>query len=150
MYYILGTSIAEGKGYRLLNEPGEIQAIQYPPMLPLVVAVHQWVLGSSDPLVVGPWLRLSSFAIFFGYTVTTCAVLRYYLPLKVALVGVMICLLHLHMYFMSDLLYPKFFMDSLQPHSFCSVTTATREPLPLRLHSSRWQRLGCGRLELRC
>src|SRR4051812_5641154 len=29
-YYILGTSIAQGKGYRLLNEPGEIRADQYP------------------------------------------------------------------------------------------------------------------------
>ena len=26
VYYVLGTSLAEGKGYRLLNEPGEIQA----------------------------------------------------------------------------------------------------------------------------
>ncbi len=24
VYYVLGTSLAEGKGYRLLNEPGEI------------------------------------------------------------------------------------------------------------------------------
>ena len=23
-YYVLGTSVAEGKGYRLINEPGEI------------------------------------------------------------------------------------------------------------------------------
>jgi hypothetical protein len=28
-YYILGTALAEGKGYRLLNEPGEIHAVQY-------------------------------------------------------------------------------------------------------------------------
>ena len=70
VYYILATSIAEGKGYQLLNEPGEIQAIQYPPMLPLIVAAHQWILGSSDLLIVGPWLRLSSLVIFFGYIVT--------------------------------------------------------------------------------
>lgn len=25
-YYVLGTALAEGKGYRLLNEPGEIQS----------------------------------------------------------------------------------------------------------------------------
>ena len=31
VYYTLGTSLAEGKGYRLLNEPGEIAAVQYPP-----------------------------------------------------------------------------------------------------------------------
>src|SRR5262249_27711096 len=40
-YYILGTSLAEGKGYRLLNEPGEIEAVQYPPLLPLIVAAHE-------------------------------------------------------------------------------------------------------------
>ena len=34
-YFILGTSLAEGKGYRLLNEPGEIEATQYQPLLPL-------------------------------------------------------------------------------------------------------------------
>lgn len=50
-YYILGTSLAEGKGYRLLSEPGEIQAIQYPPLLPAIVAMHQRVLGTSDQSV---------------------------------------------------------------------------------------------------
>src|SRR4028118_1630841 len=37
-YYILGTALAQSKGYRLLNEPGEIEATQYPPLLPLVIA----------------------------------------------------------------------------------------------------------------
>ena len=49
VYYVLGTSLAQGKGYRLLNEPGEIEAIQYPPLLPAIVAAHQVVLGTSDP-----------------------------------------------------------------------------------------------------
>ena len=56
VYYVLGTSIAEGKGYRLLYEPGEIEAIQYPPLLPLLAAVPQTVLGTSDPMIVGRWL----------------------------------------------------------------------------------------------
>ncbi len=43
VYYILGTSLAEGKGYRLLNEPGEIQAIQYPPLLPLFVEAREFL-----------------------------------------------------------------------------------------------------------
>jgi len=59
IYYILGTSLAEGKGYRLLNEPGEIEAIQYPPLLSLIVAAHQRILGTSDPILVGRYLRLS-------------------------------------------------------------------------------------------
>ena len=40
VYYVLGTALAEGKGYRLLNEPGAIQAIQYPPLLPAITAAH--------------------------------------------------------------------------------------------------------------
>ena len=56
-YYVLGTSLAQGDGYRLLNEPGKIRAIQYPPGLPAIVAAHEIVLGSTDPRVVGPWLR---------------------------------------------------------------------------------------------
>jgi len=40
VYYVLGTSLAEGRGYRLLSEPGAIQAVQYPPLLPALVAVH--------------------------------------------------------------------------------------------------------------
>src|SRR2546423_12219401 len=58
VYYILGTSLAEGRGYRLLNEPGAIEAIQYPPLLPAVGAVAQRVLGTDDPAGVGPWARL--------------------------------------------------------------------------------------------
>jgi len=57
VYYVLGTSIASGQGYRLLNEPGQIEAIQYPPGLPALVAAHQIALHSSDPRVVGRWLR---------------------------------------------------------------------------------------------
>jgi hypothetical protein len=56
-YYVLGTSLARGDGYRLLNEPGKIRAIQYPPGLPAIVAAHEIALGSTDPRVVGPWLR---------------------------------------------------------------------------------------------
>src|SRR5215510_12399980 len=64
VYYILGASLAEGKGYRLLNEPGAIQAIQYPPLLPLFAAAHQLLAGNSDPAIVGRLLKVSFFAIF--------------------------------------------------------------------------------------
>ena len=56
-YYVLGTSLAQGEGYRLLYEPGKIEAIQYPPGLPMIVAAHEIALGSTDPRVVGPCLR---------------------------------------------------------------------------------------------
>ena len=67
VYYILGTSIAEGKGYKLLNEPGEIDAVQYPPLLPLIIACHQLILGTDDPTIVGWWLRFSAFIVFLLY-----------------------------------------------------------------------------------
>ena len=80
VYYILGTSLAEGKGYKLLNEPGEIEAVQYPPLLPLIVAAHQRVLGTSDFLVVGPWLRVFYFLVSVSLVVAAYWLARQYLP----------------------------------------------------------------------
>src|SRR5919108_2904233 len=107
VYYILGTSLAEGKGYRLLNEPGEIEAIQYPPLLPLIVAAHQWVLGTNDPVIVGQWLRLSFFFIFATYIIAIYLLLRNSVPLNYAFVATLVCLFSLQTYFMSDLLFPE-------------------------------------------
>src|SRR5689334_411053 len=66
-YYVLGTSLAEGKGYRLLNEPGEIEAVQYPPLLPLVVAAHQRVMATNDYVKVGSALRFFYFVLSGAY-----------------------------------------------------------------------------------
>ncbi len=107
VFCALGTSLAEGKGYRLLNEPGEIEAIQYPPLLPLIVAAHQLILGSTDPLVVGEWLRRSYLAIFFAYIISVYLILKRHLPLSIAFIGTVFCLFHSRMYFMSDLLFPE-------------------------------------------
>ena len=41
VYYLLGTSLAAGQGYRIPSEPGSPQALQYPPLLPAIVAVYQ-------------------------------------------------------------------------------------------------------------
>lgn len=103
-YYVLGTALAQGKGYRLLNEPGEIEAIQYPPLLPAIVAVHQWVLGTSDPMVVGRWLRLVFFLMFTVYALVSYALLERFLPAGYAFVAVVVCLLHLFAMFLSDVL----------------------------------------------
>src|SRR4029079_16470250 len=67
VYYILGTSLAEGHGYRLLNEPGAIQAIQYPPLLPAVGAAAERLPGTDDRWVVGHWLRLGSVLVYAAY-----------------------------------------------------------------------------------
>ena len=57
VYYLLGTSLAKGEGYRIASEPGSPEALQYPPLLPALVALHQWALGTTDPAIVAPWLR---------------------------------------------------------------------------------------------
>jgi hypothetical protein len=106
VYYVLGTSLAEGKGYRLLNEPGEIQANQYPPLLPLIIAAHQLVQGTSDPIVVGRALRLSAFLGFSLYAGGIWVLLRGYLPALMALFGTVVCLLSVHTFFLSDLCFP--------------------------------------------
>ena len=106
VYYVLGTSLSEGKGYRLLNEPGEIQANQYPPLLPLIIAAHQIVLGTNDPLVVGRFLRLSSFLLFATYAFAIYVFLRRYLSRAYAFWGTVICLLSVQTYFLSDLCFP--------------------------------------------
>jgi hypothetical protein len=85
-YYILGTSLAEGKGYRLLNEPGAIQAVQYPPLLPLVVAAVQRASGSSDYLTVAARLRLLFCVLSALYLVGVYLVARRFLPPPYALI----------------------------------------------------------------
>ena len=107
VYYILGTSLAQGKGYRLLNEPGEIQAVQYPPLLPAFVAAHQLALGTSDPARVGRWLRASFLVLFACYGLAVYAMARHYLPPAAALLVGGITLLYRHTIFMSDLLFAE-------------------------------------------
>jgi hypothetical protein len=107
VYYILGTSLAEGQGYRLLNEPGQIRAVQYPPLLPAIVAVHQRLLGTSDPTTVGIWLRRTAFVVFVVFAVVLLWFFRAHLPMPEALLGAVVSLLTLHAWFLSDALYPE-------------------------------------------
>jgi hypothetical protein len=106
VYYILGTSIAEGKGYKLLNEPGEIAADQYPPILPAVVATHQRLLGTSDPIVVGRVLRTTSFLMFLAYAVIVLRFFSDYVSPELSLFGTMLSLFCLDAWFLSDTLFP--------------------------------------------
>ena len=105
VYYILGTSLAEGKGYRLLNEPGEIEATIYPPFLPAIVAVHQRALGTSDPVVVGTWLRGLFFFLFVAFAVGTYRVLRKVARPSFALLGTLVCALTFMGPWLSDRCY---------------------------------------------
>jgi hypothetical protein len=107
VYYLLGTSLAAGDGYRLPNEPGAPEAVQYPPLLPALVACHQLVLGSSDVEVVGPWLRRTYALMFVVYAALVFALARVYLGPIAATVASTLCVLHLFTYYLSDLLFAE-------------------------------------------
>ncbi len=87
-YYVLGTALAEGKGYRLLNEPGEIEAIQYPPLLPAIVAIFQRLMGTSDFFEVGCRLRIFYFILSGIYLLAVYTLARQlFAPIHALLIG---------------------------------------------------------------
>lgn len=75
-YYVLGTALSEGRGYRLLNEPGNIEAAQYPPLLPLIVAAHQRLMGTTDYVRVGSALRITYFLTSGLFVLAAYALVR--------------------------------------------------------------------------
>lgn len=105
VYYVLGTSLARGDGYRLLNEPGNIHSIQYPPGLPAVVALHQRLLGTSDPVIVGTALRKSFVALAGLYLLSVFLWLRLRMGRGPAFVGALGCALGTLFIWVSDRLY---------------------------------------------
>ena len=133
VYYLLGTSLATGHGYRILSEPGSPEALQYPPLLPAFVALHERVLGSTDPVVVGRWLRISFAALFLGYALATLALARRYLRASFAVLAVALSLLQINTLFVSDLLFTEI------PFALFSVLFVL-VALDDRLASRRWLR----------
>ena len=107
VYFVLGTSIAEGKGYRLLHEPGEIEAIQYPPLLPLLAAAPQLALGTSDPLIVGRWLKLFFFVFHAAFVLATYFMLKMFVPRWAAFLGALALLLNVQVVFHSNLFFAE-------------------------------------------
>jgi hypothetical protein len=107
VYFVLGSSLAQGQGYRSLNEPGDPQAVNYPPLLPLVIAGHQRLLGTSDPVVVGKLLRVT-FALMLLAAVAVIYVLarRWLSPWQAFTVSV-IYLLSRHTYFLASLCFAE-------------------------------------------
>lgn len=131
VYYELGTSLAEGKGYRLLNEPGDIQAVLYPPLYPAVVAVHQLILGTADPLAVGPWLRGLSALLFTALVLATYVLLRQVARAPYAFLGTVICLFSRLPIWLSDRLYTDV------PFALTAVLFALRAHAPTSAASKR-------------
>ena len=105
VYYTLGTALAQGKGYRLLNEPGEIPSIQYPPALPVAIALHQWLLGTSNPVVVGTALRRSFLALSGACILLAYALLRTRLPATIAAAGALMFALSMTFVWLTDRAY---------------------------------------------
>jgi hypothetical protein len=115
-YYILGTALAEGKGYRLLNEPGNIQAVQYPPLLPSIIAMYQRTMGTRDYIPVGRALRLTYFLLAGIYLLVVYALARQMLsPLHSFFVGAITGLSFNSFFYPSETLYADL------PFAFVSI-----------------------------
>jgi hypothetical protein len=106
-YYLTGVALASGKGYRILSEPGDIAAIQYPPLLPAIVAGVSLAAGDSDPPVLGHYLRLLYFVLSIANSLAAYIVARRFLPPGWALFAALIPTLHTHTIFMSDILFAE-------------------------------------------
>lgn len=107
VYYLLGTSLAEGHGYRIPSEPGSPEAVQYPPLLPAFVAAHQRLSGTTNPADIAPRLRISYALMFVGYGCLIFALAKQYFTPLLAVVVTALCLLHHLTIFLSDLLFAE-------------------------------------------
>ncbi len=107
VYYLLGSSLASGDGYRIPSEPGSPEALQYPPLLPAIIAIYQSLLGTSDPIVVGGWLRKSYFLLYLTYGVALLALAKKYLRPVLAVLATALCLVYFETIFLSDLLFAE-------------------------------------------
>jgi hypothetical protein len=107
VYYVLGTSLAEGRGYRLLYEPGAIEEVHYPPLYPAGIALVQRAAGTSDAVRVGRALRALSAALSAALALATYALARRFLPPVPALLGSLVATLHHETFFLSDLAFTE-------------------------------------------
>jgi hypothetical protein len=106
-YYLLGTSLTQGQGYRLLNEPGNPTSTLYPPLLPMFVAAHQLLLDTTDPLVVGRALRASACLVFALQSLAIYVLLRGYIARSAAFLAVLFWIFHPANTYFSDSLYAE-------------------------------------------
>jgi hypothetical protein len=91
----------------LLHEPGEIEAIQYPPLLPLLAAAPQMVLGTSDQVIVGRWLKLFFFCFHAAFVLATYFMLKMFVSRWVAFLGALALLLNVQVVYHSNLLFAE-------------------------------------------
>lgn len=115
VYYTTGTALAEGKGYRLPSEPGDVRAVQYPPLLPAVAAAAQWVSGSTDYRVAGRWLRGFNFLVYGGFVLAVYALARRFFEPTLAAGVALLSGLHHQIVFLSDMLFAEI------PFALCAL-----------------------------
>ena len=106
VYYLLGTSLAKGEGYRIASEPGSPEALQYPPLLPALVALHQWALAQRT---LRSWRRGCGVPTrpFVVYSLVVLALAKRHLSPGFALAATALCMLHMMTIFLSDLLFAE-------------------------------------------
>jgi len=107
VYYVLATSLADGKGYRILSEPGEIHGIQYPPLLPAIGAAHQLALGTSDPDQVGHALRWTYSLLFTAYVLAVFWMALAYLAQGGAFLAALLVAFHVRTHFHAEYFVPE-------------------------------------------
>ena len=83
-YYILGTSLSEGDGYRMRSEPGSLPSSLHPPLVPAFVALHELALQTTNPVLVGRALKVSLAICSAAYVVAVFLLLSASLPMALA------------------------------------------------------------------
>lgn len=106
-YFMLGTSLAQGTGYRMTSEPGAPPSTLHPPFLPVVVAAVEQGLGSTDPVVVGRALRGWMFATSLLLGLAVYAFLARHLRRRFAVAGAFIGAVQPQFVYCSDSLYAE-------------------------------------------
>ena len=104
-YYILGTSIAEGHGYRMDSEPGGLSSSLHPPLVPAIVALHEWALQTTDPVTVGRALKVSFALCSVAYAIAVFLLLSATLSSTLAVAVTLLGLLQPQYVFFSSTLY---------------------------------------------
>lgn len=108
-YYILGTSLARGEGYRILSEPGGLSSSLHPPLVPAFVAAHELLLRTTDPVVVGRALRVTVALCSAAYAIVVFLLLSASLPRALAAAVTLVGVLQPQYVYFTDALYAEAF-----------------------------------------
>jgi hypothetical protein len=107
VYFLLGQSLQQGSGYRILSEPGHPEAVQYPPGVPLLVALTQIVSGADSWAQCSRVLRKVYCGMFVIFGVLSLLVARRFLSPVLAFAAASVCMLQINTVLMSDLLFSE-------------------------------------------